>query len=85
MTPAVQQWLAMALVALAAVVVLRRWLPAEVLRRLGWRQGRDAQASGCGACTRCSNCGTTKAPSATRSEATAQPVFIVPRASKLHD
>ena len=38
MTQAVQQWAVAVLVAIAAVYVLWRWLPAGVLRRLGWGQ-----------------------------------------------
>ena len=82
MTHAVQQWVAMALVALAAVYVVRRWLPVGVLQRLGGRQGGTAQAGGCGACSSCGGCGVKAGASSAPAEASSQPIYIVPRNSK---
>ncbi|MBY0412201.1 MAG: hypothetical protein K2Q97_19215 [Burkholderiaceae bacterium] len=82
MTHDVQQWVAMALVALAAVYVVRRWVHVGVLQRLGGGQSGTAQAGGCGACSSCGGCATKAGASSTPAEASAQPIYIVPRRSK---
>ena len=82
MTQAVQQWAVAVLVAIAAVYVLWRWLPAGVLRRLGWGQTAVEKASGCGACSSCSGCASTAALHTTQADAPAQPVFIARRGDR---
>ena len=81
MTQAVQQWAVAVLVAIAAGYVLWRWLPAGVLRRLGWGQAAVEKASGCGAC---SGCASTAALHTTQADAPAQPVFIARRGDREH-
>ena len=76
MTQTVQQWAVAVLVAIAAGYVLWRWLPAGVLRHLGWGQAAVEKASGCGVCSSCSGCGSTAGPSATPAAPPTQPVFI---------
>ena len=82
MTQAVQQWAVAVLVAIAAVYVLWRWLPAGVLRRLGWGQAAVEKASGCGACSNCSGCASTATLHTTQADAPAQPVFIARRGDR---
>ncbi len=52
-----QEWAVGVIVAMAAVYVLWRWLPAGLRRRLGRVHPAMGKAAGCGGCSSCDGCG----------------------------
>ena len=74
-----QQWIAGVMVAFAALYALWYWMPAGLRRRLGRVQKNLGEKPGCGACSSCSGCGTTKKPAQVEPLTGRQPLWIQPR------
>ena len=65
-----QQWITGLIVALAAVYMLWRWLPAGLRKKLGRVHPAMGQSAGCGGgggggCSSCGGCSSSAAPRAT--------------------
>ncbi len=74
-----QQWIAGLMVAFAALYALWYWMPAGLRRRLGRVQKNLGEKPGCGACSSCGGCGTTKKPAQVEPLTGRQPLWIQPR------
>ena len=74
-----QQWIAGLMVAFAALYALWYWMPAGLRRRLGRVQKNLGEKPGCGACSSCSGCGTTKKPVQMEPLTGRQPLWMQPR------
>lgn len=75
-----QQWITGLIVALAAVYMLWRWLPAGLRKKLGRVHPAMGQSAGCGSgggggCSSCGGCSSSAAPRATVHAAEGQERF----------
>ena len=76
-----QQWITGLIVALAAVYMLWRWLPAGLRKKLGRVHSAMGQSAGCdgggggGGCSSCGGCSSSAAPRATVHAAEGQERF----------
>ena len=75
-----QQWITGLIVALAAVYMVWRWLPAGLRKKLGRVHPAMAQSAGCGSgggggCSSCGGCSSSAAPRATVHAAEGQERF----------
>ena len=74
-----QQWIAGLMVAFSAAYALWYWMPAGLRRRLGRVQKNLGEKPGCGACSSCGGCGTTKKPGQAEPLTGRQPLWMQPR------
>ena len=75
-----QEWITGLIVALAAVYMLWRWLPAGLRKKLGRVHPAMGQSAGCGSgggggCSSCGGCSSSAAPRATEHAAEGQERF----------
>lgn len=72
-----QQWITGLIVALAAVYMVWRWLPAGLRKKLGRVHPAMGQSAGCGSggCSSCGGCSSSAAPRATVHAAEGQERF----------
>ena len=75
-----QEWITGLIVALAAVYMLWRWLPAGLRKKLGRVHPAMGQSAGCGSgggggCSSCGGCSSSAAPRATVHAAEGQERF----------
>lgn len=75
-----QQWITGLIVALAAVYMVWRWLPAGLRKKLGRVHPAMGQSAGCGSgggggCSSCGGCSSSAAPRATVHTAEGQERF----------